>query len=286
MVTGAANFAGDWLELREPADQIARAASLAEALAARLAGRDELRIVDLGAGTGSMMRWLSPRLPSPQRWLLIDRDPALLERARPVPTGGHADPVAPIVEIRCADLSELPGACFEGADLVTASAWFDLVSRPWIECLAGQLKRCRAAGLFALTVDGRRWFEGPEGQAIDEADDRYAAGLFNRHQRRAKGMGGALGPDAAELLPALLRAAGLEVRVERSDWRLGAGAPGTVELGVALLEDWARAAAEVAGAEASRIGRWRADRVRALTQGRLGLGVGHVDVLALPGGHD
>ncbi|NBB91681.1 MAG: methyltransferase domain-containing protein [Gammaproteobacteria bacterium] len=283
MDTDAANFAGEWLALREPADHVARSTSLADEIAARLAGRDELRIVDLGAGTGSMLRWLSPRLPSPQRWLLIDRDPALLERARPVPAGGEADPAVPAVETRRADLSELAGACFEGADLVTASAWFDLVSRPWIERLAVQLRRYRVAGLFALTVDGRRWFEDPDGRPIDEADDRHATELFNRHQRRAKGLGEALGPDAAELLPALLRSAGFEVRVERSDWQLAAGAPGTVELGTALLEDWARAAAEVPGSEASRIGRWREHRTRALRQGRVGLGVGHVDVLALPG---
>lgn len=286
MVAEAASFGGEWLALREPADHAARSRSLAEGLALRLAGRDELTIVDLGAGTGSNLRWLSPLLAGRQRWLLLDQDSSLLERARPIPASGDAGRVEPTVEIRCADLSTLPDGCFEDADLVTASAFFDLVSAAWIERLGAQLARCRVAGLFALTVDGRRWFDDPVGRPIDNPDDRRATELFNRHQRRAKGLGEALGPEAAELLPALLEAAGLEVRVERSDWRLPAGSPGAVGLGTALLDDWARAAADVEDGEVSWITRWRQDRSLALKNGTLGFGVGHVDVLALPGGHD
>ena len=38
-------------------------------------------IHDLGCGTGSMGRWLAPRLPGPQHWVLHDRDADLLARA-------------------------------------------------------------------------------------------------------------------------------------------------------------------------------------------------------------
>ena len=40
-----------------------------------------MTVVDLAAGTGSNLRYLSVRLPFAQRWLLVDRDQALLERA-------------------------------------------------------------------------------------------------------------------------------------------------------------------------------------------------------------
>ena len=63
----------DWLTLREPADAAARSAELA----ARL-GRHRV-IHDLGGGSGAMGRWLAPRLPGPQHWVVHDRDPALLE---------------------------------------------------------------------------------------------------------------------------------------------------------------------------------------------------------------
>ena len=39
-------------------------------------------IHDLGCGTGSMGRWLAPRLPGPQHWVLHDRDADLLDARR------------------------------------------------------------------------------------------------------------------------------------------------------------------------------------------------------------
>ena len=50
----------DWLDLREPHDAAARSEALAEALIARLPARP--RLMDLGAGTGSLFRWLAPRI--------------------------------------------------------------------------------------------------------------------------------------------------------------------------------------------------------------------------------
>ena len=63
----------DWLALREPADAAARSAELVD----RLALRSPLLIHDLGSGTGSMARWLAPRLPAPQRWVLQREDDRL-----------------------------------------------------------------------------------------------------------------------------------------------------------------------------------------------------------------
>ena len=71
----------DWLALREPADAAARAADLVDRVRRRLAGDAPAVIHDLGSGTGSMGRWLAPRLPGPQHWVLYDRDADLLARA-------------------------------------------------------------------------------------------------------------------------------------------------------------------------------------------------------------
>ena len=251
MGNDTARFEDDWLGLREPADHAARSSVLAEKLAEWLAGRDELHILDLGAGTGSNLRWLAPRLPGRQDWTLVDHDAGLLERAERTP-GVHGADGRVQIRTRCADLADLAEDAFHGFDLVTASALFDLVSPAWIERLARALAASGACGLFALTVDGRRWFEDADGHLIDDAADRRMSDLFNHHQRREKGLGEALGPQAAAALPAVLEAAGLRVDVERADWRLAAGDPATPRLAAALLEDWARAAAEQAGGEGCR----------------------------------
>jgi hypothetical protein len=286
MAAEGERFADDWLALREPADHAARSGRLAEMLSRSLADRWASEIVDLGAGTGSNLRWLAPRLPGRQKWRLIDHDARLLECVGRPSAAAGASGQAPTIETCCLDLAALPDDIVEGADVVTASALFDIVSRQWIEQLAGRLGASGAAGLFALTVDGRRWFVDSAGRAIADAEDRYMAELFNRHQRRAKGLGEALGPDAARVLPDALRRVGMAVHVETADWRLAAGETGTMALGSALIEDWSRAAAEATSGQSPRIDRWRRERLAALEGGALGLGVGHVDVLALAKAHD
>jgi hypothetical protein len=94
-----------WLVLREPADAAARSAELADRLRQHLPAAGQLVIHDLGGGSGAMGRWLAPRLPGPQHWVVHDRDAGLLKlaaatpRAR-LPTGPRSpsrrgDPTSP-----------------------------------------------------------------------------------------------------------------------------------------------------------------------------------------------
>lgn len=72
-------FDTDWLTLREPFDHAARSIELSRRLADRLPARP--RLIDLGAGTGSLFRFLAPIIGRRQDWILIDRDGALLDDA-------------------------------------------------------------------------------------------------------------------------------------------------------------------------------------------------------------
>ena len=81
MSAAAVRVSPEWLLLREPADAAARSAELAERLGRHLAAAGRLEIHDLGGGSGAMGRWLAPRLPGPQHWVVHDRDADLLELA-------------------------------------------------------------------------------------------------------------------------------------------------------------------------------------------------------------
>jgi hypothetical protein len=246
-------FQEKWLRLREPCDHAARSAALADRFARAVGALPHL--IDLGAGTGSNLRYLAPRLPPLQRWLLVDRDPALLAQA-------HLGPGVP-VKGQVLDLARaLPKAdVWTG---ITAAALLDLASAPWLDRLA---RWCRGVPvLMALTVDGRLiWYpEEPEDGAVRER--------FFAHQRTDKGFGPALGADAAPYLAERLEAEGQEVFLERSDWRLG---PATAPLLGATLEG-------IIAVQDLEMARWAAARRRQLATGQLRLTAGHVDLLALP----
>jgi hypothetical protein len=260
-----------WLTLREPFDAAARSEPLTEAIAGILARvrTRPLRVLDLATGAGSNVRYLSPRLPGPQQWLVVDRDPVLLAQVRA--RIGSAD-----VEIRCAELGALDDpALFSGRHLVTASALLDLVSERWLQALAARCRANGAAALFALTYDGRSRCS-PE-----EPEDETIRAFMNRHQKQNdKGFGVAAGPDAAECAVRCFEAAGYHVQRSASDWMLG---PEAQALQHDLIEGWARASVEIAPADARSINDWLRRRLAHVEAGNSRIVVGHEDVAAWPG---
>src|SRR3954470_15983071 len=121
----------NWLALREPTDAASRSERLTRLGAQAVAGRDPLRVLDLGTGAGSNIRYLANQLPTRrQEWLVIDRSEDLLRRAstlsRQAGTGADIE-----IATRQADLAALDPGIFVGRHLVTASALLDLVSADW-----------------------------------------------------------------------------------------------------------------------------------------------------------
>ena len=116
-----------WLRLREPADAAARSLDLVDLVLPHLPTGRRLIVHDLGCGSGSMARWLAPRLPGPQHWVLYDRDPDLLALAAGNPPAEAADGTPVTVETRRHDITRLPADTLTGAALVTASALLQFV---------------------------------------------------------------------------------------------------------------------------------------------------------------
>ncbi len=283
-----------WLLLREPADAAARSAAVTATLVDAVGGRDSIRVLDLGSGTGANVRYLVPHLPRRQQWLLTDRDPQLLTMA-PVrlsswaaaqglglhlhPQGStvHGAQLICDIDTRVVDLDRLDDASlFDGRDVVTASALLDLTSEQWLRTLAG---RCRAAGaavIFALSYNGLSTCTPAE------PEDDLVRDLLNRHQRTDKGLGGeAAGPEASELAVRCFTDAGYQVHAERSDWLLDSTQH---ELQRRLVAGWAEAAIELMPDTAGTIAGWRRRRDRHIDTNSSRIVVGHVDMAGwLPG---
>jgi hypothetical protein len=299
-----------WLRLREQRDWKARSVALTEAIVATLPDDRPVGVLDLATGAGSNLRYLVQRLPTHQRWLLIDRSAALLSEAEtrtrawaaergyavhPSNEGGvgfsaadaSAEAISPAaqgfsiaarhldchVEMRVQNLGTLDdSSMFAGRHLVTASALLDLVSEAWLRRLTSRCRSAGASALLTITYDGRASCDPAE------PEDELVRGLMNTHQRRDKGLGGpAEGPNAASCAARCFADAGYEVKIEESDWVLD---PGDSAMQRTLIDGWARAASEQAPGAVERIASWRQRRLAHVDAGVSHLVVGHRDVAA------
>ncbi|MFJ6194693.1 class I SAM-dependent methyltransferase [Micromonospora sp. NPDC092111] len=260
----------DWLRLREPADADARCGELVDRLRDRLTGDRPLVVHDLGSGTGSMLRWLAPRLPGPQRWVLHDRDPGLLARAgAAVPVAADGSPVE--VTTREGDITRLTAADLAGAGLVTASALLDMLGAAEIARIVAACAGAGCPSLFVLSVVGR--------VTLTPADplDAEVAAAFDDHQRRTVDGRRLLGPDAAGAAVAEFRRHGRPVTVRPSPWRLG---PDRAALTVEWFDGWLDAAVAQRPDLADRTAGYARRRRADAAAGQLTVTVGHEDLLA------
>ncbi|MFJ3304109.1 methyltransferase domain-containing protein [Streptomyces sp. NPDC086549] len=266
-------YAPEWLELREGADAAARSLDLLDPLRIRLAnlpGRASggLAVHDLGCGTGSMGRWLAPRLDGAQHWVLHDRDPYLLHFAAVASPRAAADGSRITVETRRGDVARLTPDALTGASLVTASALLDVLTREEIDTLADACAGAGCPALLTLSVAGR--------VDLTPSDplDAEIAEAFNAHQRR----GGLLGPDAVTAACEAFSERGATVKVNPSAWRLG---PAESALTAQWLRGWVGAAVEQRPELRERADRYLQQRLAACEAGELSVVVHHSDLLAL-----
>ncbi|MYY10238.1 SAM-dependent methyltransferase [Streptomyces sp. SID4919] len=268
-------FTPDWLALREPADAAARSAALLgplrPGLVAHARSGTPLVVHDLGCGTGSMARWLVPRLPMAQHWVLHDHDPDLARLAAERTPRSAADGSPVTVATRGGDVSRLTASALAGASLMTMSAFLDIVTSDTVDRLAAACAGAGCPALLTLSVVGR--------VELTPADpfDADVARAFNAHQRRS----GLLGPGAVEAATSAFTRHGMTVRVHESPWRLG---PADSALTAEWLRGWTGAARDQRPDLAARLDAYRARRLAACATGDLRVTVHHADVLALPRG--
>ncbi len=277
MTAAAMRVSADWLRLREPADAAARSRELVRQVARDLAGSALTVVHDLGSGSGSMGRWLGPLLQGPQHWVLHDRDLDLLAVAADDPPRAAADGAAVSVETRSGDLTGLRPEELAGASLVTASALLDILTADELEHLVRCCVEAGCPALVTLSVTGR-----VELHPADPLDGVLGA-AFNDHQCRTVGARTLLGGDALGRAVERFRSHGAHVATTLSPWRLDTR---DRSLTSEWLDGWVGAACEQRPELGGEGAAYLARRTVDLEEGRLGVAVHHLDLLARPRGVD
>ena len=253
------SFSADWLSTRRDADHRARNSDLARRLKAQFKNHTNVRVLDLGCGTGANLAMTSALLPQGQEWTLVDNDPELLARV-PSLEGVQVQTIE-------ADLAaSLEALLAPGFDLVTASALFDLAGNAFMDRLISGVTSMRAAFFTVLTYDGVETWEP------SHASDEAVLSAFHADQNTDKGLGPALGPGATEHLRTGFASAGYSVDVGASPWRLNQASDSRL---IEML------ASGIHGAVAPKLGSVASDWYKA-RQSASQVSIGHQDLLALP----
>src|SRR5262249_2801747 len=247
----------------------ARAGSVLDAVAAHFRDMDAISVVDLGCGIGSTLRALAQRLPRRQHWRLVDNDLGLLARAAAL---GHLPDRT--VSARAVDLARDLEAALDGPlNLVTTSALLDLVSAEWLERFSIEAATRRLPVYAALTYCGRA--------SLDPAEpfDLEVIAAVNRHQRRDKGFGPALGPEAGLFAVRSFERIRDAVVAGAPAWGV---APPERGLQLEVRAGWAAAAADLGELPSAAIAAWLARRRKLVADAGAGMRVSHVDFFATP----
>jgi SAM-dependent methyltransferase len=278
--TVSKGFSPEWLHLREQADTRARNSEIAESVSAHFALRDQVTIVDLGCGTGSNLRATAQLLPSRQTWTLADHDLDLIANAktelrrwadRSDDNGeclrlhkGHA--LIDVTFTMCDLAQDLANVLGDAPNLITASAFFDLVSTDFIRRIVKAAAERNAALYALLTYNGRqKW-------TPHRPTDNQMIAAFHRHQMRDKGFGPAAGPLAAAELADQLKMSGYTVLEGESPWILDRNDRMLID---ELVRGHAMAVSETGTVDLKTIETW-------VKVQRTGAVVGHTDIFAVP----
>jgi len=287
-------FSSEWLSLRESADHRARSQGLLQEVQQYFErtqpglGKTEhfpFLITDLGCGTGSNLRALAQDFPEFQHWTLIDYDPLLLSAARislsswadRIVENDSANPLASqlrlikngkkiTVNFLQEDLSKnIENVLGKHTDLLTAAAFFDLVSPDWI------VRFCQSLNAPLYTV---LTYDGTEKWLPPHPTDQLVLDAFHAHQSTDKGFGLSAGPGAIQIMQNQLTARSFNVQLEKSPWILNHADQALMQ---ALATGSANAVAETNRVPTSDLNAWLAARMQAQH-----CEIGHWDLFARP----
>jgi len=146
-----------------------------------------------------------------------------------------------------------------------------LVSREFVDSLLDSLSSQKTALYVALNYDGN--IEWTPSHPFDAA----VLKAFNQDQRKDKGFGKALGPDATEYLQQILESKKYKTSTASSPWQLNST---NHELVSELIEGIVGAVENDYGLIADDLNAWKEFRIANASSGTCNLG--HLDLLALP----
>lgn len=289
----------DYLDAKFALDERSLNSEVRSLLAARLRGRTRLNCLDVGSGTGAMVRRLLRAHAIPEMLItVLDCDRDMLETARrrvsstlqqmrmTVDENGSAirgDSIgrSVVIDFVACRLSEFSSPAFR-YDLVTAHSFMDLV--PIVPTLQRFSQWLAPEGLLYATLN----YDGVTALYPPFVDQEFERSLLTAYdasmdQRRVDGEMTGGSHSGSRLVAALFDLGWNMLAYGPSDWSLTPVAGQYVDrdkVCVQALLDFIRREAERQNLDADDLCLWTVDRAKLLAAERLGLVVHQLDILA------
>ena len=224
----ANKFTATWINLRESYDMLSRSDLLQN-----LYKNNKLnlkKVIDLGGGNGSFLRWCHYKNIIYDDFLIIDNDEALLKSFYPR-TKSYLSTISlslikdNMMSYRIQNLKTNKDGfitlkkqdfyksidIINDYNLVSFSAVSDLLSKKFIKCLFDKINKGTNL-YFSICFDGRvKWKN-------KDKHDKYIVSMFNQHQKQEKTTGVALGLNSINFIKNLSKKNDYKIYIADSSW--------------------------------------------------------------------
>ena len=224
----ANKFTTTWINLRESYDMLSRSDLLQN-----LYKNNKMnlkKVIDLGGGNGSFLRWCHYKNITYDDFLIIDNDEALLKSFYPR-TKSYLSKMSlslikdnmmsyriqniknnkdGFITLRKQDFYKSIDT-INDYNLVSFSAVSDLLSKKFIKCLFDKVNKGTNL-YFSICFDGRvKWKN-------KNKHDKYIVSMFNQHQKQEKTTGVALGLNSIDFIKNVAKKNDYKIYIADSSW--------------------------------------------------------------------
>ena len=186
-------FENSWLFQREKVDNLSKNISIIKKINSFFKSYNEIRIIDLGTGTGSNFRYLSKKIKyKNQSWTLMDLSKSSLNEAKKNIVINNK---IKKINLKHDDIiKNIHQHTFKDYDLVTGSAFLDIMPLDWFNKFY-KLNTNTKLVYFSINYDGYFKFFPKHNL------DKDVLKLFNNDQKSKKNnKNKAVGPDCSDII--------------------------------------------------------------------------------------
>ena len=225
----ATGYSSNWLEQRYVMDAKSRDESITNLFIENLPSNKILQLLDLGAGLGSNVKYMHPKISSNQNWYCVEIDPKLIQYglnhlSKYFENLGYKVILDEqnLVAIKDNRISvnyvnhsffDIQASQYLAFDGILGNALLDVFTPKQLTGLFKQLQTSIAPKLFSIVYEFMDWGD-------DDPLNDFFISIYHEHMQRSQKTGNALGPDTIKYITANIPFGPGQVILGESTWEL------------------------------------------------------------------